>query len=240
MISTPPTSEVICPTCGTENSSTAKFCKKDGVPLQGNQSEPKTPALLEVEQSKIDSEKPGTDNVNHTAATTTASDKQLSPLLQDSAMEATKSTPTQPEKVADTYPQHESMKVSNVPSAEMGKDTGIAESRQVAAPSAASTVGATSEIACPVCGTMNPCNARFCKKDGTLLQGVAAVAGCTDKKAVSNESKVPRPTQTVPPVPRYREPEKKWIQEMVMDLSCFSSASRRRGGWILLLFLSAG
>jgi len=69
------------------------------------------------------------------------------------------------------------------------------------APSQASIPGS---VACPTCGTLNPPNAKFCKKDGTALSGAAAAPLAPAAPKVSQPSELtlapePPPRPSPPP-----------------------------------------
>jgi osmotically-inducible protein OsmY/ribosomal protein L40E len=64
---------------------------------------------------------------------------------------------------------------------------------QQTAPTATSQPAIPGSIACPTCGTLNPPNARFCKKDGTAL-GAAAAAPAAARPPVAPAAPPPRPT----------------------------------------------
>ena len=132
-----------CPQCGTENATTAKFCRVDGFRFDGAQP----------------------------TATTAQAHLETAPAAAPSATQLPPSGlhPARPAEQAAGSVVCPQCGTVNRPGATFCKTDGF---RLAGSTSVASKL-ALGSVACPTCGTENVPGAKFCRKDGTPLAGPA-------------------------------------------------------------------
>lgn len=121
----PTTAELICPTCGTKNPATAKFCKKDGISLQWkNEKNESSSATIDKKSEQIITN-PISENEKTNAILVIPVVSQPTKVADDSNPNAPASIPIQPAEIVGTSQQIKTVEAGPIPSAGGGKEAGI-------------------------------------------------------------------------------------------------------------------
>ena len=160
---------MICPSCHADVPGTPKFCNKCGTPFAAA-----TAAAASSPAAAPTKVCPQCGTVNAAAARFCKNDGYNFSAGPAAAAPVRPQTPAPAGPVAPQRPQP-------APSS--------------AAPTQASIPGS---VPCPTCGTLNPPNAKFCKKDGTAL-GSAAAAPAAPRMPVAPRAPIAPPPAPVAP-----------------------------------------